>query len=639
MGLKWSRKHVDYITSSTSHPLKCTSCHLYMQESPLLGMIEKDYTSPFNLSISPDDKFLYVVGQEDNSLSTMDLSNRQVVGRLQFGSHLHSIALDSHGKYGYVSSQWTNHVYKIDVSKGQLVDSIKVGAGPSGLIIDKESAFLYVVNTFSNDLSVVNLSTLTEEKRLSVGNSPTGINMSPDGNKVLVLSRKTLSTAFREPPKVELTIVNTALRRVEDRKEVINAHIMENISVSPEGDIALFTLVRPKNLVPAMQIENGWMINFGIGILDMNSGEIHQLLLDEPNAFYADPFDVEFSPDGKMAIVSHSGADYLSVLDVEKIRTIIDRINKGEINDAENNLLLSHEFVTKRIQTGSAPKGIAFTSNGNELFYAEYLTDNIGVLNLSSGKIGEKIPLNDIDQTAFLRRGQQLFYSADHTFQRQYSCYTCHPDGHEDGLTYDMALIPGKDITNVQTLRELPNTAPFKWNGKNVSVYMQCGMRFSKFVTRTESFSPDDLDAVVGYILTQLKHPPNIYLNKDGQLTEAQKRGKVIFERTKTNDGRIIPVENRCTTCHPAPNYTDRRNTDVGTLASHDSPITFDSPNLNNVYESAPYLHDGRAMTLEEIWTKNNDYDQHGVANDLTKNQLNDMIEYLKSLGSARYYK
>ena len=64
----------------------------------------------------------------------------------------------------------------------------------------------------------------------------------------------------------------------------------------------------------------------------------------------------------------------------------------------------------------------------------------------------------------------------------------------------------------------------------------------------------------------------------------------------------------------------------------------FDSPNLNNVYESAPYLHDGSANTLEEIWTLNNDNDEHGVANDMTKNQLNDLVEYLKALGPPENY-
>jgi cytochrome c peroxidase len=66
--------------------------------------------------------------------------------------------------------------------------------------------------------------------------------------------------------------------------------------------------------------------------------------------------------------------------------------------------------------------------------------------------------------------------------------------------------------------------------------------------------------------------------------------------------------------------------------------MKFDVPQLNNVFESGPYLHDGKAQTLEEIWTKFNDHDEHGVANDMRKDQLNDLVEYLKSIGDAKNY-
>jgi cytochrome c peroxidase len=57
-----------------------------------------------------------------------------------------------------------------------------------------------------------------------------------------------------------------------------------------------------------------------------------------------------------------------------------------------------------------------------------------------------------------------------------------------------------------------------------------------------------------------------------------------------------------------------------------------DVPQLNNVYLTAPYLHDGSARSLEEIWTVFNSKDTHGRTNDLTKDELNDLIEYLRTL-------
>jgi hypothetical protein len=42
-------------------------------------------------------------------------------------------------------------------------------------------------------------------------------------------------------------------------------------------------------------------------------------------------------------------------------------------------------------------------------------------------------------------------------------------------------------------------------------------------------------------------------------------------------------------------------------------------------------LHDAAAATLEEIWTKFNPDDRHGRTNDLKKDELNDLIQYLRT--------
>ena len=84
--------------------------------------------------------------------------------------------------------------------------------------------------------------------------------------------------------------------------------------------------------------------------------------------------------------------------------------------------------------------------------------------------------------------------------------------------------------------------------------------------------------------------------------------------------------------CHSGPHYTNLSMVDVGSGKSTDRSPLFDVPQLNNVVLTAPYLHDGSARTLEEIWTVFNPNDTHGVTNDLSKDELNDLIEYLKTL-------
>ena len=281
---------------------------------------------------------------------------------------------------------------------------------------------------------------------------------------------------------------------------------------------------------------------------------------------------------------------------------------------------------------------MALSPDGKLLYVAEMLNDNIGVINTESLQKVSSIDLGGPRRITVARRGRRLFNNSSHTFQNQYCCYTCHPDMHEDGLVYNMSgKDMGRNVTNTMTLRDISETAPFKWSGTNMTVFKQDGVRFSTFLTRTESFSYKDLDALTAYILTGIKNPPNLQYNPNGELTEAQLRGKEIFERTKENNGKEIPEANRCITCHTPPYYTNRKMSYVQTLAASDDSILFDAPHLNDIYASAPYLHDGRAATLEEIWTKYGKNDKHGVVNDLTKIQLNDLIEYLKSLRSPQY--
>ncbi len=69
----------------------------------------------------------------------------------------------------------------------------------------------------------------------------------------------------------------------------------------------------------------------------------------------------------------------------------------------------------------------------------------------------------------------------------------------------------------------------------------------------------------------------------------------------------------------------------MGTKKALDNPGLFKTAPLTNIALTAPYLHDGSAQTLEEIWTVYNPDDKHGRTNDLTKDELNDLIEYLRT--------
>lgn len=641
-GRKWAREHVNYKTATDDHPLLCTSCHLYIVKDGIISkLVNADYYSPINLAVSKDGNTVYVVAQDGNALLVTDVTTGTVTKAIKVGDHPHSVILDDPGRLAYVSNQWSDNVSVIDLEKMSVTDTLKTGNGPAGMALSKNGNLLYVVDSYSSNLSVIDLASKEEINRLTTGNNPTGIEASPDGNVLYVTSRRAEIAPYGQPVRCEITVVNDSNQRITERKSIESAHIMENVTFTPSGDLAFMTIVRPKNLVPTIQVEQGFMMNHGFAVIEnRENGRIIQLLLDEPNAYYPDPFDVVITPDGKKAFLSSSGNNCISVVDIDAVRKLISESTPEILSLYSNNLGISSRYIIKRIFTGANPKGLALSADGKKLFVAEMLNDKVSVINTDTYEILNSIDLGSANRLTVARRGRQLLNNAGHTFQNQYSCYTCHPDTHEDGLVYNMASKDmGRNLTNTQSLRDIGETAPFKWNGKNQTVYKQDGMRFSTVLTRTEQFSYRDLDAITAYIMTGIPYPPNLQHNPTGELTEAQLRGKIVFERTTDNLGRIIPENNRCITCHTPPFYTNLKPADVNTLALSDDSIQFDTPHLNNIYASPPYLHDGRAATLEEIWTRFGQSDKHGVANDMSKNQLNDMIEYLKSLRSPDYEK
>ena len=70
----------------------------------------------------------------------------------------------------------------------------------------------------------------------------------------------------------------------------------------------------------------------------------------------------------------------------------------------------------------------------------------------------------------------------------------------------------------------------------------------------------------------------------------------------------------------------------MGTATKYDTSGLFDVPQLDRIVQRPPYLHSGEANSLEELWTTYNPEDKHGVTSDMSKEELNDLIEFLKSL-------
>ncbi len=96
--------------------------------------------------------------------------------------------------------------------------------------------------------------------------------------------------------------------------------------------------------------------------------------------------------------------------------------------------------------------------------------------------------------------------------------------------------------------------------------------------------------------------------------------------------GEKVFLKARCHVCHPSPHYSDLKKHDGGFAGTTDLRSRFDTPSLLEAYRTGPYLHDGRAATLDELFTEFNQQDLHGRTSGLSQQELDDLIEYTRSL-------
>jgi len=590
------------------------------------------YKTPVNLALRPDGRELWIACEASGTVAVVDVGEREKIAEIAVGGQPHDVTFSPEGSTAYVSTRLDDSVAVVDTATHEVRRIVPVADEPHGVLTDRSGRRLFVLNTASGDISILDTGSFREIRRLAASRNPWSLALAPDGRRMLVTNNLTRFVPFRSPLRSEVTVIDVEHARVDNRIVVPDTNLLQGVSWHPSGDFAFITLNRTKNLIPMTRILQGWTITNGLGLI-WSDGRVDQVLLDEPNLYFPDPADVAFSPDGGLALVTSSGSDRVAVVDVARLLAIL-----GAATDEErervlpNHLGTSVEFVTAHLPTGASPRGVIVSPDGTWAYVANALDDSVTVIDMRRLESAATIDLGGPKEITRIRRGERLFHSADIAFQRQFSCHSCHPDGHVDGITYDIEPDGiGLNPVDNRTLRGILDTDPFKWTGLNRTLSRQCGPRLAVFFTRVEPFDPDELAALESYIRT-IPRPPNRHRPLGAPLTSAQRRGKEVFERTTTNDGRAIPPEGRCVTCHFPPLFTDRSIRDVGTKMELDTHEEFDVPHLTNIYSSAPYLHNGIASTLEEIWTRYNPDDRHGVTNDLTKDQLNDLIEYLKTL-------
>ena len=614
--------------------ISCNHCHQSSLATLPWAKPRPHHDAPGGIVVSPDGKTLFIALDDVDEVAEADVTSLTVTRRVKVPGGPFGLALDASGQRLFVACPHQDRVAVLDTRDLKEQASIAVGVRPTAIAYCQTPSGerLIVPNSGSDDISVLSVSPLSELVRQAAGREPYAVAVSGDGRRVYVANRMAVHEALMSPPASEVTVIDPANGRVLDREQLHSAHLAEGITEVPTRGWMLNPLVRVRNLVPITQVKDGWVMSTGVAI-SQEDGEVTQIPLDEANAYFSDPSGVVASPDGKRAYVASGGADVVTVLDLDRLAAWLTEANAVARNDAILDMALSSRYVVARIPTGCNPRHLGLSPDGRRLFVAERLDDCVLVVDTARLKPVGRIVLGDGGRNDPIRQGERVFTRAKYTFQGQFACRSCHPDGHVDGLSYDFdGSGVGDNLLDNRSLCGVAGTAPFKWNGKNPTLQFQDGPRFARVLMRTDPIPSPQLDELA----TFLEHlPPTRTLpwNRVGRpLTPAEERGRKLFYAAKQTDGTPIPVALQCQTCHRPPLFTDRLLRSVGTQEFRDPKGLFDTPHLIGIGSSAPYLHDGRAKTLEEIWTTYQKDDKHGVSSYWSKEQLNDLVEYLKTL-------
>jgi YVTN family beta-propeller protein len=303
---------------------------------------------------------------------------------------------------------------------------------------------------------------------------------------------------------------------------------------------------------------------------------------------------------------------------------------------------LTNRQLAAHIEVGDHPRGILLSRDGQTAYVNNTLAGTIAVIDTAAYTVTATISSSQIPLPPILLEGKRLFNSSDDprlSNAQWIACSSCHFDGEHDGRTWTFGFAGPRNTTS---LRGMIETYPLRWSGEwDESADSEFAIRQENFGAGLIdgpmhcSLAPADcanqpanqgraaaLDALAAYIDFLVVRPSPGH--SQGQpLTAAEARGRAIFHRPALG----------CIACHPPPLYTDQQPHDVGTAGPGEKiGPAYDTPSLRGLFDSAPYFHDGSALSLREALTRPSPDNEHDVSQLLDENEILDLLAYLLAL-------
>ncbi len=612
---------------------------VYQTEQSPVGVSPKRASS--SIAITTDGSTLLVVNPDSNSLSLVDTATNAVLGEIPVGREPRSVALSADNSRAYVANWGSDSLSIIDITTHTQIEQIPVGDRPAGVVVSPDGQHLVVAEYGDDTIRVLNSSDLSMRRLYQVQDRPYGLAYTPDGRRILVthlLSGEvsiltSLAYSVYLPviaaPLAKLPTVRISKQQHSEEKTMLGSTIPTWPNVAPAPAVLVNADGTRAYLPQTMANGLGLNTQFDttvfpkVSVLNLES-DTHQtsehISLPETDQPVGLPWDAALAKGESELWVVNAASNDVSVVD---------------INNPANPSRVAN------IPVGDNPRGIVLNPDGNAAYVNNTLAGTVSLIDAQTYTVTQVITITEIPLPPVLLHGKRLFHTSDRpdlARARWIACNTCHVEGEHDGRTWLLQYLgelpPGEQPVvrrNTTSLLGMIETYPLRWSAEwDESADSEFSVRFEQFGTglidgemhptlglpnQGRSY---DLDCLAAFI-DSLSVPGRTYT-----LDPAEQRGKAIFESSQT----------QCLDCHPPPLYTDLQTHDVGTadgIGEWFGPL-IDTPSLRFLYDSAPYLHDGTAQSISEVFTVKNPNDEHGVTSHLSQSELEDLVAYLHAI-------
>jgi mono/diheme cytochrome c family protein len=267
----------------------------------------------------------------------------------------------------------------------------------------------------------------------------------------------------------------------------------------------------------------------------------------------------------------------------------------------------------RRFAVGRRPTAVVAACG--RAYVVNSFSDSISVFDAGRGEVSVEIPLGPTPELTPRDRGEIAFHDARLSRESWFSCQSCHTDGHTNDLLAD-TLGDGTHGTpkRVLSLLGAGETGPWAWNGGAETLVDQVEKSFAGTMHATAV--PEGTAADLAAYIAGLEPPPPAV---GPPVSEAE---RVLVDR-----GRALFDDLDCTECHAPPTYSAQGRYDVG-LEDEEGLRRFNPPSLRGVGHRQRFFHDGRALSLEDVFRVH----RHRVDEDLSQADLEALVRFLRGL-------